>query len=142
MIKDSFINQGELPPAMLVSIINYLAAKTGLGKLVTISLKFEKLTRSVVQNRYYFGVIIKILAEEIGYTPEVMHDYMKKLFLGYEEYDMPDGTEYHKLKSSTNLSTQEAEEYYRQIREWAKDFLNVFIPLPNETQFNYMGLPE
>lgn len=136
MINESFLNEtGKLAKLHLQGIKYYL--EKSIGKLVTITVKIQMPTRSILQNKYYWGVIIKYLSEEIGYPPDVMHDYMKESFLGLQTYDMPDGTSYEKLKSTTDLTTGEAEEYYRQIREWSKDFLNVLIPLPNESPFDY-----
>ena len=36
------------------------------------------------------------------------------------------------VQSSTNFSTAEFEEKMQSIRQWAQEFLNINIPLPNE----------
>lgn len=137
-MKVEFFNlTGRFPKAYSKMISAHL--KKTMGKVVTLEYKTQQATRSVVQNKYYWGVIIKMIAEEVGYSPEVTHDYMKKLFLGFEQYDFPDGVHYF-LKTTTTLTTGEIEEYFRKIRNWSGEFLNCYIPLPNETQFNYLEL--
>ena len=64
---------------------------------------------------------------------------MKKMFLGYKTYEFPTG-DHHILKSTTDLSTIEIEDYFSGIRNWSGDFLSCYIPLPNESQFNYLEL--
>jgi len=43
------------------------------GILVTISLKKQK--RSIEQNGYYWGIVINMIAEEMGHTPDEVHRY-------------------------------------------------------------------
>ena len=136
MIKESFVCKVNQLPDKIIKGINYYLEKA-LDKLVTVSVQIQIPTRTILQNKYYWGVIIKCLSEEIGYKPEVMHDYMKRLFLGFELFDMPDGETYEQLKSTKNLNTVKAEKYFREIRNWSETFLNCLIPLPNETLLDY-----
>ena len=136
MIKESFLNEtGKLSKLYKQGIEYHL--KKSIGKLITLSVQIQLPTRTILQNKYYWGVIIKMLSEEIGYEPEIMHEYMKKLFLGVEKYDMPDGTTMERLKSTTDCNTVEIETYFRDIRNWSGEFLNCYIPLPNETELDY-----
>ena len=94
----------------------------------------EKITvrklRSVKQNRYYWGIIIKILCKEIGYSKEEMHEALKYKFLRYENV-----TGLPTVLSTTNLSTIEQESYHAQIRRWAAIDMGIVIPKPNEVDF-------
>ena len=91
----------------------------------------KKLTRSQAQNKYYWGVVCKIIGDEIGYLPDEIHQLMGKEFLKYE----------HKgewfVKSTTKLNTKEMEEYLENVRRFASMELSIFVPLPNETTFKY-----
>ena len=136
MIKESFLCIANTLPDNISKGINFYLEKS-IDKLITISVQIQIPTRTILQNKYYWGVIIKMLSEEIGYEPEVMHDYMKKLFLGIESYDMPDGATYEQLKSTTKCNTVEIENYFREIRNWSDKFINCLIPLPNETPLDY-----
>jgi hypothetical protein len=101
------------------------------GKEVWVSLVKRSDSRSGNQNRYYWGVVVKILAEELGYIDEEVHDSLKARFLADYSGILP------RVKSTTVLSTVEFEDYLSQVRTFASTELNVFIPLPNEVPFEY-----
>ena len=82
-------------------------------------------TRSLNQNKYYWGVIIKMLGDEFGYIAEEMHDALRMRFLQVHTNKLPT------IKSTTELSTKEMEEYLSKIRQWASEE-GIFLPLPNE----------
>ncbi len=97
-------------------------------------IKPYKDNRSENQNRYYWGVVIKMLTEELGYLPEEMHEVLKQKFLisrtvkvGNTEYSIPD--------SSSTLNTTEFEDYLSKIRTWASQELELLIPLPNDIEY-------
>ena len=91
----------------------------------------KKETRSEKQNRYYWGVVLKIIGDDTGYTPDEIHQLMQKEFLKYT----------HKgevfFRSTTSLNTKEMEQYLEQVRRFASTELGIFVPLPNETEFYY-----
>lgn len=115
------------------ALVSYL--QTWKGKFyITIS-KIKK-PRSEPENRYYWGVIIEILADYIGDRPDVIHEWLKSLFLKVIEYKETKGKtlRLERIKSTTELSTVEAERYYEEIRIWAATTLGVSIPEPNEVE--------
>ena len=87
--------------------------------------------RSDLQNKYYWGGVIPILSEELGYEnyeKEELHEILKAKFLkdfknvGKERIDYS--------KSTTLLSTKEFMEYVDKIIRWAAQELNIYIPDP------------
>lgn len=105
--------------------------------LLDITIETHKKSRTNLQNRYYW-FIIQMIADELGYHRDAVHNYMKEMFLGYEEFDMPDGNTHKELKSTRDETTVSFEDYLVKIRGWADEFLNMYIPLPNETPYNYL----
>lgn len=100
------------------------------GKEIYVTVNKKVNSRSSQQNRYYWGVVINMLAEFTGYTPDEMHDALKMLFLKIPgERGLPD-----RLKSTTELTTVEFENYMEQIRNWAAVELAYYVPLPNEVE--------
>lgn len=83
--------------------------------------------RSSEQNRYYWGIIMKMISDETGYLPDEVHQLMAQKFLGTYEKN---GHTF--VKSTTRLNTAEMEEYHSQIRMFASMELHLYIPLPNE----------
>jgi hypothetical protein len=86
---------------------------------------------SANQRRYYWGVIIPVLAsiEDFrGYTIEEIHETLKMLFLKEKKGEL------WTIKSTEELNTKEREEYHAKIREWASEILNCYIPKPNEQE--------
>lgn len=89
--------------------------------------KFISTLRSTPQNRYYWGVVVEILSEHIGFSPEEMHEILKHKFLnpfekmGYKIYP-----------NTTQLTTVEFKNYIEKIQRWAAQELQCVIPDPNE----------
>ena len=98
-----------------------------------INLKETKM-RSLPENRYYFGIIVKILSDELGNSPMEIHELCKQLFLGEIVFikTQKGVREINVSKSTTELSTIEFEEYLSNIRQWASMELGIYLPLPNE----------
>ena len=91
--------------------------------------------RSNQENRYYWGVVVQILSDHIGYQKDEMHDALKWKFLR-KEGKIPT------VKSTANLDTMEFEDYLERIRVWAAVDMNVRLPLPNEIDIDNLELNE
>lgn len=125
------VENGKLKLDDLDKLAKYLQGIKGKVSLVVKRYR-EKSERSNNQNRYYWGVVIDLIADHTGYTPEEAHDAMKMMFLRkYEDSIIPT------IRSTTDLNTIEFEEYMKSVRQWASMEIEVYIPLPNETEFNY-----
>ena len=96
------------------------------GQQIEVIVRKPKKTRTDSQRKYYFGVIVALISEEIGENKNVVHEQLKVKFL----YDL--SGELPKVRSTSDLTTVEEEEYHSEIRMWASEFLQMYIPLPNE----------
>jgi hypothetical protein len=95
----------------------------------------SKKTRSLNQNKYYWGVVVKILSMHTGYTSDETHQELARMFLSYQNGKK------RFVKSTAKLNTFEFEQYTEKCRQWAWQEMNVHIPLPNEvTEEIYMTL--
>ena len=92
--------------------------------------------RSNKQNRYFHGVVLPMIAEEMGeWDSEHVKDYLKEKFLfNYEVVTTKHGVKFEakKLGHTSDLDTKEMESFIEKIRFWARDFLKLDIPEPNE----------
>ena len=99
------------------------------GKIVEITAELQRRHRSNEQNRYYWGVVLKMIADYCGYFSqeeiESLHTEMCRLFLpGVGMLALPTRT--------SDLSTVEMNDYMKKVRAWAASELGVYIPEPNE----------
>lgn len=117
------VDQGNLTINDPAKFRAYLA-KLG-HKDVSIVIKAKGRSRSLRQNQYYWGVVIKLISEYTGYSPDEAHDAMRWKFLSIPG-DLPS------VKSTAKLSTVEMEEYLERIRQWSAEELGMYIPDPNE----------
>ena len=100
------------------------------GRDVQVLVEPKRKPRSLAENNYYWGVVIPIISEWSGFTPEETHLALKEQFLS--EFDRAHGL--MRMKSTADLSTVEFEKYMSNIRMWAAD-QGQFIPLPNEEYY-------
>ncbi len=92
--------------------------------------------RSQQFNRYYWGVVVAALAEHTGYTPDELHEVLKQKFLPHV-LALLDGNgevkgEFVMGGSTRTLKTDEFMAYVEQVRRFASEELDVYIPDPNE----------
>jgi len=103
------------------------------GKRVFITMEVDKAERSTSQNKYYWGVVIKLLEEETGQDRQSLHEVIKEKFL--TSWVKINGHEEKMVKSTSELDTKEFETLMSSVRQWASSFLGVYIPEPNEVQY-------
>lgn len=106
-------------------------------KDLLIKVERKKKKRSIQQNSYYWGVVIKLMTqffkgEGIVKNEDETHQILTYKFLKVVCAITDDGEVVERVKSTTELSTVEFEEYILNIRVWVSDFFNVDIPEPNE----------
>jgi hypothetical protein len=100
------------------------------GKEITLTLKRWAKQRSSPANRYYWGVVIAMFAEHLGYdVPEELHHELKRKFLAVD----PDAA-LVKVRSTADLTDVEFREYVEQVRRLAAEY-SCPIPGPNEVEF-------
>ena len=89
--------------------------------------QFMSTLRSTPQNRYYWGVVVQILSDHIGFTPEETHEVLKHKFLQPKEK-----LGYMIYPNTSQLTTQEFNTYIERIQRWAAIDLYCVIHDPNE----------
>jgi len=99
--------------------------------------------RSIQQSRYYWGVVVALLSEYTGFTPDEMHDWLKMKFIP-KKLAVCDGNgevqgEFVMGGSTRKMTTAQFTDYIETIREWAASDLDVQIPDPNEPQARSVG---
>ena len=102
------------------------------GKEVEVVVRLPRKDRSNQENRYYFGVVVNLISEHTGYTPDETHEFLKLKFLS--KIIVMAGKDERIPRSSTELSTLEWERWMTEIREWAAQELGLDIPEPKRVE--------
>ena len=94
-----------------------------------VSIKRYRPKRTPPQNRYYFGVVVPTIAEELcgtvtEQTKQETHDGLRAKFLTVQDDRLP------RIKSTTELTTVEFNAYIDEIVLWAAEWLHIVIPPP------------
>jgi len=99
----------------------------------------KKNKRSLPQNAYYFGVVVPMIKEglyEIGYDNitrnEQAHKFLVEKFLQQESVNKKTGEVIYITRSTTDLNTIEFNEYLEKCQKFGAEYLNIYIPSPNE----------
>lgn len=95
--------------------------------------------RSEQQNKYYWGVVLKIISEETGNSPQDLHDYYKNKYLsGSKEVFFEKISFCH---STTKLSYKKFSEYLEKIKNEVAlpqpEGMGIYIPDVDEIQLEW-----
>jgi hypothetical protein len=114
-----------------------------VGKDIQVSFSKLKKTRSSEQNRYYWGVVVRMVCEgfaDLGNPvnpdspedTEMVHDFLKRRFLQPIQVADANGEAHSLGYTTTQLSTSGMADYIAQIQQFAAEYLNITIPDPGE----------
>lgn len=102
---------------------------------VTVTVEQEKDRRSAVANRYYWGVVVKLIASETGQDPQDIHDDLRDRFLRktitYTDKATGEIHERQFARGSSGLTVSEFYEFVEQARLFAAEFFGMTIPDPD-----------
>jgi hypothetical protein len=98
------------------------------GCFVETVVRKRRLTRTNPQNRYYFGVVVKLIADHCGYERDEMHELLAMKFLRMEDDPI---TGAPRRKRTPKTDTQEFMEYVEACVRFGAE-LGVYVPDPNE----------
>jgi len=87
--------------------------------------------RTLPQNRYYWGVVLKHVSDYTGYTDEEAHDLFKDTFLTKKTVTIGSKT-IERTPSTTELSTIEFNEFIESVCRYVASEIGLAIPQPNE----------
>ena len=158
----STVKDGKLQKKTTQNILQELAHL--VGKRVVITIEKQKSSRSLQQNSLYW-VYIDILSQELGHSKDEMHELVKYKFLKLKRFisvvngksvilaledgiyvdvstgeihDIEKVEPYDKIGSTATLTKSEFINFIDSLITWAKDFLGITLPSPEEQQtINY-----
>jgi len=128
------VEDGELKMSLGTLKRLRAAIKNWRRCVVTVTIAAAHATRSLEQNRYYFGVVLRTMAEHTGHSVDELHEWAKAHFLpkyvaicdgnGVIQDDVIVGG------STRRLDKVQFSEYVDGIRHFALEKLDLDIPGP------------
>ena len=119
---------GRLQADVPKDLQRYLRTLT--GKHVDITVRIHRTQRSSKANRYYFGVVVAMLAEYCGYDQQDMHEALAMRFLRVEDCPI---TGAPRRKRTPNTNSKEFAEYVDACVRFAAE-LGVVVPEPGHSE--------
>jgi len=137
---------GTVSPTGEIKLPKRLRAEVGkafAGKDIIATFARPKKTRSSEQNRYYWGVVVRMVCEgfqalgnpvnpDNSEDIELTHEYLKRRFLQPIQVADVNGEVHDLGHTTTNLTTSQMMDYIAQVQQFAVEFLNIVIPEPGE----------
>ena len=107
------------------------------GKKIIVSIELFKNSRSVLQNNYYWGVVVPMVRQGVldmgmKMNKEEIHEMLKLRFLKKEKVNEDTGEIFPYIGSTTEMTKMQFMEYIQDIQQWSATYLNVVIPSPGE----------
>jgi len=84
------------------------------------------------ENKYFRGIVVPLIAQHCGYTNDKAFGVLQQKFFLYEDEK---GVKYIKSTKLDVWNTIYWEGKMSEIRQWASEFLHIYIPKPNETDY-------
>jgi hypothetical protein len=126
------ISKGKL---VLDNPSKYLVLLSSLeGKRIELVLRKKKSQRSLRVNAYYWGVIVEILSNHLGYDKDETHFNLKAKFAGIKDEEQPG---FLRIQSTASMDAARFTRYCEDIKRWAAEFLGVYVPDANECELNW-----
>jgi len=123
------VTEGKLNLIDREKFIIHISTLEGKSIEVIVRRKYSKKTDK--ENKYFRGVVVPIIAKHCGYTDDKMFGILQVKFFLYEDEK---GEKYIRSTRLEEWKTIEWEEKMSKIRQWASEFLHLFVPKPNESE--------
>jgi hypothetical protein len=88
--------------------------------------------RSNAQNRWYWGVAIKEIADHTGHEANDLHDWLLGHKFGWETYEVMGSTKKRPSRRSSDMTTAEFAAWGDWVISWAASELGLLINAPGE----------
>ena len=88
--------------------------------------------RSIPQNSYFWGVIVKIIHDETGNDAQDIHDVLCGECFGWIECEVMGIQKNKPVRGTSTLSVEEFEAFCEWCRAFAATEIGIIVPLPNE----------
>jgi hypothetical protein len=116
------------------SVVAFIKANAPIfasrGEPLRLIVTAEERQRNAQQNRFYWGAVLKQIAESAWvdgrqYDKDTWHEFFARRFGVLDELTLPDGEIITRRKSTTQMSVGEFSEFLNQVQAYAGETLAV-----------------
>lgn len=122
--------EGELKPFDTERTQRRAHLRALAGQDVEIVIRKKRSQRSVDQNKYWWSVPVRLLAEHCGYADDDMHYALLGECFGYKVG--PTGKQLPNVTGSSALSTEEFTRLIDWVLVWGPTEMGCYIPAPDK----------
>lgn len=97
---------------------------------LTLTISAEQPTRSNQANRFYWGVVVPLIAEHLGYQKDELHEALKQKFLSLDAE--PDAHGLMRARSTASMTKKEFGDFLENVITWAGSEFGIEIPEPRD----------
>jgi hypothetical protein len=103
------------------------------GKDVQITIEKYRHTMSEQQRRYYFAVVVKMIADDTGQDYDTIHEFLKHNFAPRKKITIKKGVAQWIPQCTHELFREDVFDHFIEpVRAWASSELGIVIPDPNQ----------
>ena len=126
---------GYLQPFDKEAVESLASMKVGQVAEVTLTAKARRPQRSARQNAYYWGVVLPYFVNvtEGSYSAEEFHYWLKCEIFGTKKIGVREVPQF----STTDLNTDQMEQYLKRCRSIGDSVFKMYIPEPNCCGYDY-----
>ena len=107
----------------------YINKTFNLGDPVIVAVHKRKFTRTLKQNRLWWGLVIEAIQEHTGEDKDTVHEYVKAKFLPKVAKTI-DGFTFEVQKGTSDLTKDEMTELVSKTNAWLIREWGIVLPLP------------
>lgn len=146
-IRAHWHNPEQARESLLTVIAPWAKAQMDAGESVDVYLSVHEDDRSLRQNKFYWGYVIKTIASQARiegqrYTGDAWHELFKREHLGYEVKKVSVAGSRRKrvirrLRSTTDLTVRQMSKFLESVIAFAVTDLNVVFVIQQWEQFDH-----
>jgi hypothetical protein len=130
LYKEFVLRNGGVWTALIAFVKANAKACVDQGAPLRVIITAEERKRNVEQNRFYWGVVLREIADHawVGskqYDSDVWHEFFARQFGVCDEMTLPDGAIVTRRKSTTKMTVGEFSDYLTAVQAYATTRLGV-----------------
>lgn len=123
--------------------IQYLT-DLSIEKPLKITITSHRKNRTLAQNRLahkWFNCIAEhwLLTTGEAFSAMAWKEQLKRMFLGFDEFELPNGAFIHNTKRTRDCTTKELTDFLEKVEAYCLIELNLQLPRPEDIYFEAMG---